>query len=157
MVSLKTIQEHWGLFVDSLQGLGSTGNLDAFLRSACEPEAVDKGVLVLRFAHEFHRSKVEDQKYRHIVEEQLESFFGEPLRIECLLSATGGLTERHRDLRVLVNRKSGREPAMYECDCGVLLSESPGGKWELRNLGATPKQMATMIQALALKLAEGHK
>lgn len=157
MVSLDTIRNHWGMFVDSLQGLGSTGHLDAFLRSACEPEALDKGVLVLRFAHEFHRSKVEDRKYRCIVEGQLESFFGEPLRIECLLSSVRGPAKEQRGLRVLVNRTDNKEPSMYECDCGVLLSESPGGKWELRNLGATPKQMATMIQALALKLAEGHK
>jgi DNA polymerase-3 subunit gamma/tau len=82
---LGRVRARWKDYVDSLRGLGSTGNLDAFLRSACEPAALEDDVLVLRFAHEFHRSKIEDPKYCHIVEEQLQRFYGRPYRVSCVL------------------------------------------------------------------------
>jgi len=87
---LGRVRARWKDYVDSLRGLGSAGNLDAFLRSACEPAALEKDVLVLRFAHEFHRSKIEDPKYCHIVEEQLQRFYGHPYRVSCIL---GGQTD----------------------------------------------------------------
>ncbi len=84
---LGQVRARWREYVDSLRGLGSTGNLDAFLRSACEPVSLDDDVLVLRFAHEFHKSKVEDPKYRHVIEERLLQFFGRPYRVECVLES----------------------------------------------------------------------
>ncbi len=83
---LDRVRSRWKDYVDSLRGLGSAGNLDALLRSACEPVALDGDVLVLRFAYEFHRGKVEDQKYRHIVEEQLQRFYERPYRVSCVLA-----------------------------------------------------------------------
>ena len=82
---LGRVRASWKEYVDSLRGLGSTGNLDAFLRSACEPVAVKEDVLVLRFSHEFHKSKVEDPKYRHVVEERLQEFYGRPFTVTCVL------------------------------------------------------------------------
>lgn len=82
---LGRVRASWKEYVDSLRGLGSTGNLDAFLRSACEPVSLEDDVLVLRFAYEFHKSKVEDPKYRHVVEERLQEFFGRPFRVSCVL------------------------------------------------------------------------
>ena len=82
---LGQIRARWKDYVDSLRGLGSTGNLDAFLRSACEPVAVENDVLVLRFSHKFHMDKVEDGKYRHLIEERLEAFFGHPYKVKCVL------------------------------------------------------------------------
>jgi len=87
---LGRVRARWKDYVDSLRGLGSTGNLDAFLRSACEPAALEDDVLVLRFAHEFHRSKIEDPKYCHIVEEQLQRFYGRPYRVSCVLGGQAG-------------------------------------------------------------------
>jgi len=82
---LGQIRARWKDYVDSLRGLGSTGNLDAFLRSACEPVTVENDVLVLRFSHKFHMDKVEDGKYRHLIEERLEAFFGHPYKVKCVL------------------------------------------------------------------------
>ena len=82
---LGQIRARWKDYVDSLRGLGSTGNLDAFLRSACEPVEVENDVLVLRFSHKFHMDKVEDGKYRHLIEERLEAFFGHPYKVKCVL------------------------------------------------------------------------
>ncbi|MBE9505494.1 MAG: hypothetical protein IMY84_01645 [Chloroflexi bacterium] len=82
---LGQIRARWKDYVDSLRGLGSTGNLDAFLRSACEPVSVENDVLELRFSHRFHMDKVEDGKYRHLIEERLEAFFGHPYKVKCVL------------------------------------------------------------------------
>jgi len=82
---LGQIRARWKDYVDSLRGLGSMGNLDAILRSACEPVAVENDVLELRFSHKFHMEKVEDGKYRHLIEERLEAFFGHPYKVKCVL------------------------------------------------------------------------
>jgi DNA polymerase III subunit gamma/tau len=85
---LGRVRAGWRDYVESLRGLGSTGNLDAFLRSACEPVAIDGDVLVLRFQHEFHKRKIEDPKYCHVIEERLERFFGRTFRVSCVIEET---------------------------------------------------------------------
>lgn len=82
---LQSVKARWKEYVNSLKGLGSTGTLDAFLRSACEPIAIEGDVLVLEFLHGFHKNKVEDQKYRYIIESQLERFFGRAYKVSCVL------------------------------------------------------------------------
>lgn len=101
---LRSVQARWKEYVDSLRGLGSTGNLDAFLRSACEPVAVEGDVLVLRFLHAFHKNKVEEQKYRYIMENQLEKFFGRPYKVTCVLQdseGTQGQTSKAQGSRLI--------------------------------------------------------
>jgi DNA polymerase-3 subunit gamma/tau len=75
----------WKEFVQSLRGEGSSGSLDAFLRSACEPIDLKDGTLVLGFYYPFHKEKIEDTKYRHLVEKKLKEVFGQPYKIECIL------------------------------------------------------------------------
>jgi len=87
---LGRVRSTWKEYVDSLRGLGSTGNLDAFLRSACEPVSLEDDVLVLRFAYEFHKSKIEDPKYCHVVEERLQEFYGRPFKVSCVLETPAG-------------------------------------------------------------------
>ncbi len=82
---LSRVRSTWKEYVDSLRGLGSTGNLDAFLRSACEPVALNDDTLVLRFAYSFHKNKIEDPKYLHVVEERLQDFYGRPFKVSCIL------------------------------------------------------------------------
>lgn len=82
---LKTIQDNWRVFVDSLAGEGASGNLDAFIRSACEPVAVEDGVLVLGFYYAFHKEKIEDPKYGQIIERKLEEIFGKRYQLRCIL------------------------------------------------------------------------
>jgi len=86
---LEVVQARWKEYVDSLRGLGSSGNLDAFLRSACEPVAIEGDVLILRFLYAFHKNKVEEQKYKYIMENQLERFFGRPYKVSCVLQDQG--------------------------------------------------------------------
>jgi len=79
------LHSRWKEFIQSLRGEGSSGSLDAFLRSACEPVALKDGTLVLGFYYSFHKEKIEDAKYRQLIEKKLMEVFGKPYKIECIL------------------------------------------------------------------------
>jgi DNA polymerase-3 subunit gamma/tau len=79
------VRSHWREFIKSLRGEGSSGNLDAFLRSACDPVGLEDDTLVLGFYYSFHKEKIEDAKYRHLVEKKLKEVFGRPYKIRCVL------------------------------------------------------------------------
>ncbi|MDH4269269.1 MAG: DNA polymerase III subunit gamma/tau [Dehalococcoidia bacterium] len=79
------VRSRWRDFIKSLRGEGSSGNLDAFLRSACDPVALEDDTLVLGFYYSFHKEKIEDTKYRHLVEKKLKEVFGRSYRIRCIL------------------------------------------------------------------------
>jgi len=79
------LRSRWREFIRSLRGEGSSGNLDAFLRSACEPVALEDDTLVLGFYYSFHKEKIEDVKYRHLVEKKLKEVFSRPYKIRCIL------------------------------------------------------------------------
>ena len=79
------LRGRWKDFIGALRGEGSSGNLDAFLRSACEPVALEDDTLVLGFYYSFHKEKIEDAKYRHLVERKLKEVFGQPYKIHCIL------------------------------------------------------------------------
>jgi DNA polymerase-3 subunit gamma/tau len=79
------VRSHWREFIKSLRGEGSSGNLDAFLRSACDPVALEDDTLVLGFYYSFHKEKIEDAKYRHLVEKKLKEVFGRPYKMRCVL------------------------------------------------------------------------
>jgi len=79
------IRNRWREFIKSLRGEGSSGNLDAFLRSACDPVALEDDTLVLGFFYSFHKEKIEDAKYRYLVEKKLKEVFGRPYKIRCIL------------------------------------------------------------------------
>ena len=79
------IRNRWREFIKSLRGEGSSGNLDAFLRSACDPVALEDDTLVLGFYYSFHKEKIEDAKYRYLVEKKLKEVFGRPYKIRCIL------------------------------------------------------------------------
>ena len=79
------VRSRWREFIRSLRGEGSSGNLDAFLRSACDPIDLVDDTLVLGFRYPFHKEKIEDGKYRHLVEKKLKEVFGQPYKIRCVL------------------------------------------------------------------------
>jgi hypothetical protein len=79
------LRSRWREFIRSLRGEGSSGNLDAFLRSACDPVDLEDDTLVLGFYYSFHKEKIEDTKYRRLVEQKLEKIFGRPYKIRCIL------------------------------------------------------------------------
>jgi DNA polymerase-3 subunit gamma/tau len=79
------VRSRWRDFIRSLRGEGSSGNLDAFLRSACDPIKLVDDTLVLGFRYPFHKEKIEDGKYRHLVEKKLKEVFGRPYKVQCVL------------------------------------------------------------------------
>ncbi len=79
------VRSHWKDLVRSLRGEGSSGSLDAFLRSACEPVGLEDDTLVLGFYYAFHKEKIEDPKYKYLVERKLKEVFGQPYKIRCIL------------------------------------------------------------------------
>jgi DNA polymerase-3 subunit gamma/tau len=79
------VRSRWREFIKSLRGEGSSGNLDAFLRSACDPIDLEDDTLVLGFRYPFHKEKIEDGKYRHLVEKKLKEVFDRPYKIRCVL------------------------------------------------------------------------
>jgi DNA polymerase-3 subunit gamma/tau len=81
------IKERWKDFVNAMRGEGSKGNLDAFLRSSCEPMSIENNTLTLGFYHKFHKEYIEDPKYRHLVEKKLHEVFGRSYLVRCVLTA----------------------------------------------------------------------
>lgn len=83
VISLEELQSRWREIVDGLRGVGSSGNLDAFLRSVSVPLSVDDGTIVIGFYHDFHKQKIEDPKYRHLVEQRISQILGRHYALQC--------------------------------------------------------------------------
>jgi len=82
---IEKFRGRWREVVNALRGMGSRGNLDALVRNSCEPIAVEGDTLVLGFYYDFHKEKIEDPKYRHMVEQKIQEIFGAPYKINCRL------------------------------------------------------------------------
>jgi DNA polymerase-3 subunit gamma/tau len=65
-------------------------SLEALMHS-CEPVAVEGDVVVLGFAHNFHRGKVEEEQNKRVVEDVLSRLVGQRYRVRCVLLSK----ERH--------------------------------------------------------------
>lgn len=87
---IESLRGRWKDFVNAMRGEGSKGNLDAFLRSSCEPLAIEDDTLILGFYHEFHKAYIEDPKYKHLVEKKLQEVFGRPYQVRCVLTSPSG-------------------------------------------------------------------
>ena len=70
------IMEAFGLVNKSIQAL---------LRD-CQPVKFQEGVAELGFYFQFHRTRIEDQSYRAVVEKVLSDFLGESVRVKCVLA-----------------------------------------------------------------------
>ncbi len=80
------LYSQWKVFINSLRGEGSSGNLDAFLRSACIPLSLDDNVLTVGFYHKFHRDYIDDPKYKFLVEKKLREVFQRPYKLQCVIT-----------------------------------------------------------------------
>lgn len=95
---IEFLRAHWKEFVASMKGEGSRGNLDAFLRSACEPISIDADsassasdtlMLTVGFYAKFHKDYIDDPKYKFLVEKKLKEFFGQSYKIQCIIVEKG--------------------------------------------------------------------
>ncbi len=81
--TLKKLQEKWSQFLKQIKVTNSS--VEMFLRTA-KPIELDDDLLVIEFPYKFHKGKIEEKKYRNIVEEALEKFVGNRLRIKGVVS-----------------------------------------------------------------------
>jgi DNA polymerase-3 subunit gamma/tau len=85
-LTLDFLQSHWKEIINQFRGMGSTGTLDALLRQACHPIALEGETVVLGFYNQWHKEKIEDPKYRHMVERKLSELFDTPCQVHCVLA-----------------------------------------------------------------------
>ncbi|MGD2105250.1 MAG: DNA polymerase III subunit gamma/tau [Anaerolineae bacterium] len=85
-LSVQTVRDHWPDFLNALRPKDL--KLEALMRS-CDPVAVEDDVVVLSFSHKFHRTKVEEEKKRNLVEDVLSDLFGRQLRVRCVIDRRG--------------------------------------------------------------------
>ncbi|MEK7848477.1 MAG: DNA polymerase III subunit gamma/tau [Chloroflexota bacterium] len=93
--SLDYLQRHWKDIINQFRGLGSTGTLDTLLRGACDPVALEGNTLVLGFRWAFHKEKIEDPKYSHLVERKLSEIFHTPCQVRCVLNEQRKGSQEH--------------------------------------------------------------
>jgi chromosomal replication initiation ATPase DnaA len=88
---------------------------------------VENDVIILSFSHKFHRSKVEEDKKRGIVEDVLSDILGRQLRIRCVI-------DKHRESH------SDQEVAEQVAEAGGQklqdVSEDPVVQMAVNELGA---------------------
>jgi DNA polymerase-3 subunit gamma/tau len=87
------LRDRWSEFLNALRPRNLP--LEALMRS-CEPVAVEGDVVVLGFAHDFHRSRVENEQNKRDVEEALAEMVGQRYRVRCVLSQGSGVPEPPR-------------------------------------------------------------
>jgi DNA polymerase-3 subunit gamma/tau len=85
-LTLDFLQSHWKQVINQFRGMGSTGTLDALLRQACHPISLEGEIVVLEFNSQWHKEKIEDPKYRHMVERKLSELFDTPCQVRCILA-----------------------------------------------------------------------
>lgn len=83
-LTVETLRQNWRELVNGLRGVGSAGNLDAYLRSVSQPLAIENNdTIVIGFAHDFQKNKIDDPKYRHLVEQRFAQLLGKHYTIRC--------------------------------------------------------------------------
>jgi len=68
-------------------------HVEALLKS-CQPVGVGEDSVILGFYYPFHKGRVEEPRYKGLVEEVLSQAMGRPYHIECVLLAD---RERRRE------------------------------------------------------------
>ena len=77
--TLKVLRENWNNILKEVKKINSS--LEMFLRDA-KPVDLDEDLLTIEFNFRFHKEKVDERKYREVVEDVLKKFVGVPLRLK---------------------------------------------------------------------------
>ena len=80
----EVLRGRWPEFLNALRPRNLA--LEALMRS-CEPVAVEGDVVLLGFVHGFHRSKVEEEANKQVVEDVLSGLIGQRYRVRCVLAS----------------------------------------------------------------------
>jgi len=76
---LAKLQKKWSMVLKEVKLINSS--LEMFLRGA-KPVDLDEDLLTIEFGYRFHKEKVEERKYRDVVEKVLGKIAGAPLRMK---------------------------------------------------------------------------
>jgi hypothetical protein len=82
-VTAEALKRRWPEFLNALRPRNLP--LEALMRS-CEPVAVEDETIVLGFAHDFHRLKLEEDQNKRDVEDTLSDLIGRRCRVRCVLN-----------------------------------------------------------------------
>jgi DNA polymerase-3 subunit gamma/tau len=82
-VTPEVLRGRWSEFLSALRPRSLP--LEALMRS-CEPVAVEGDVITLGFAHDFHRSKLEEEQNKRDVEDVFSDLIGQRYRVRCVVS-----------------------------------------------------------------------
>ncbi|HEC33460.1 MAG TPA: DNA polymerase III subunit gamma/tau [Chloroflexi bacterium] len=91
--TLEEVQNHWPELLSAIRPRNLS--LEALLRSG-KPVGVENGMILIGFAHQFHRGKVEEETNLRVVEEALGKLLGQPVRVRCVLTPADAATRRTR-------------------------------------------------------------
>ena len=97
---------------------------------SCEPVTVEGDVVVLGFVHSFHRSKVEEEHNKRVVEDALSALVGQRYRVRCVLA--------HQERAVTSSRRSKPATAGGKAASSAerILAEDPVVRAAVEDLGA---------------------
>ncbi|RLC80982.1 MAG: DNA polymerase III subunit gamma/tau [Chloroflexi bacterium] len=96
------LRNRWSELLNALRPRNLS--LEALMHS-CEPMAVEGNIVVLGFTHQFHRSKVEEERNKQVVEEVLSDLLGQRYRVRCILAANKQLFGKTQNPAPTVSRK----------------------------------------------------
>jgi len=121
------LRSRWQEFLNALRPRNLS--LEALVRS-CEPVAVEGDVVVLEFTHNFHRSKVEEEHNKRIIEDVLSSLVGQHYRVRCVLA--------HRERAAKPPRRpaSGSAAGKAVSSAEQIIAEDPVVRAAVEDLGA---------------------
>jgi len=105
---LKKLQKNWSSFLKEVKPKNSS--LETFLRGA-KPVDIDEDLLAIEFPYRFHKEKVEERKYREVVEEVLEKFTGLPLRIKGVVGERPAEPKKEKEPGKEPDKKEDIDPA----------------------------------------------
>ena len=121
------LQSRWPEFLNALRPRNLS--LEALMRS-CEPVAVEGDVVLLGFAHNFHRSKVEEEHNKRIVEDALSDLMGQRCRVRCVLA------HQQRAATPLQRSTAGSAGGKGGSSAEQLIAEDPVVRAAVEDLGA---------------------
>ncbi len=91
-LTIDALRDRWAELLDALRERALP--LEALMRS-CEPVAVEGDVVTLGFDHSFHRSRVEEEQNRRVVEDVLAEITGRGYQVRCVLAREGRVGENN--------------------------------------------------------------
>ena len=97
---------------------------------ACEPVAVEGDAVVLGFAHDFHRGKVEEEQNKRDVEDVLSHLAGQRYRVRCVLNRQEGTARASQ--RPVSESADGKAASSAE----QIIAEDPVVRAAVEDLGA---------------------